>query len=117
MGEATRHESLAATVRELYAIVSKLESDYSDYHRHFTLDGHLVGSIGEVYAAQKYGIKLFTSSAPKHDGAAPDGRLVQVKATQRESVGISEKSDSLIVLRIDENGDIDEVYNGPEDTI
>jgi len=106
-------EKLAATIRELYGIVGRLEDEYRDYHRHFTLDGHLVGSIGEVYAAERYGLELFRADWKAHDGKAPDGRLVQIKATQRDSVGISEKPDFLIVLKIDEEGGIDEVYNGP----
>ena len=113
MKEADNHERLAATIRELYGIVGKLENDYREHHRHFTLDGHLVGSIGEVYAAKRYGIDLFISSTPIHDGTAPDGRLVQIKATQRNSIAINEKPNYLIVLKIDENGGINEVYNGP----
>ena len=113
MTEENDRERLAATIRELYAIVGKLESYYYDQQRHFTLDGHLVGSIGEVYAAKRYGVDLFKSSAPIHDGTNPDGRFVQVKTTQRNSVALSERPDYLIVLKIDENGDIKEVYNGP----
>ena len=113
MGEATDREKLAETIRRLYDIVGELEREYSDKHRHFTLDGHLIGSIGEVYAAETYGIKLFTSSTPTHDGTAPDGKLVQVKATQRMYVGIGDEPDYLIVLKIDEQGRIKEVYNGP----
>ena len=113
MEETARSKKLAETIRRLYGIVGELERDYSDQHRHFTLDGHLVGSIGEVYAAERYGIDLFTSSAPTHDGVAPDGRLVQIKATQRGSVALSGCPDHLIVLKIDEGGEIGEAYNGP----
>ena len=113
MGESAGSEKLAETIRRLYGIVSELERDYRDQHRHFTLDGHLIGSIGEVYAAERYGIELFTSSTPKHDGESPDGRLVQIKATQRGSVALNENPDYLIVLSIDSQGEISEVYNGP----
>ena len=106
-------ERLVETIRELYGIVRRLETEYRDRHRHFTLDGHLIGSIGEVYAAERYGIELFTSSTPKHDGESPDGRLVQIKATQRGSVALNENPDYLIVLSIDSQGEISEVYNGP----
>ena len=105
MAETHSGEGLAATIRELYAIVGRLESEYHEHSRHFTLDGHLVGSIGEVYAAERYGIKLLTSSAPTHDGTAPDGRLVQIKATQRNSIALNDNPDFLIVLRIDERGE------------
>ena len=113
MGETTGSKKLAETIRRLYGIVGELERDYREQHRHFTLDGHLIGSIGEVYAAERYGIDLFVSSTPRHDGTSPDGRLVQVKATQRNSVALNENPDYLIVLKIDADGEISEVYNGP----
>ncbi|MBR2836198.1 MAG: hypothetical protein IKE43_10905 [Coriobacteriales bacterium] len=111
--EDTGCEKLAATIRNLYGIVQELENDYRDQNRHFTLDGHLIGSIGEIYAAERYGIDLFISSTSIHDGTAPDGRLVQIKATQRNSVAISENPNYLIVLKINEIGEISEIYNGP----
>lgn len=73
----------------------------------------MVGSIGEVLAAERYGIELFIASAPVHDGKAPDGRLVQIKATQMETVGIYECPDYLIVLKILRDGSFIEEYNGP----
>lgn len=98
-------------IQELYQITSELEALYPG--RHFTPDGHMIGSIGEVLAAEAYGIELFTASAPVHDGTAPDGRLVQIKATQVDSVGISECPDYLIVLKVFRDGSFEEVYNGP----
>ena len=117
MTKIDRSASLAETIRELYGIVRRLEDDYSDYNRHFTLDGHLVGSIGEVYAAERYGIELLTSSSPTHDGVAPDGRLVQIKATQRKSVALNDSPNYLIVFKIDEDGRFEEVYNGPGEPV
>lgn len=98
-------------IRELYRIATELEELYPG--RHFTPDGHMIGSIGEVLAAETYGIELFTASAPVHDGTAPDSRLVQIKATQVDSVGISECPDYLIVLKVFRDGSFEEVYNGP----
>jgi len=103
--------SLSEVIRELYGLVNELENAYPG--RHFTPDGHLVGSLGEVYAAEKYGIELFISSTPKHDGTAPDGRLVQIKATQGTRVALGDCPDYLIVLRITKDGQFEEVYNGP----
>ena len=110
---ATSFEDLAATIRELYGIVDRLETAYASMERHFTLDGHLIGSIGEVYAAERYGLELLKSSAKAHDAKARDGRLVQIKVTQRNTIAIGEKPDYLIVLRIDKHGNFEEVYNGP----
>lgn len=106
----TEDKPIRHLIQELYRIAAELENLYPG--RHFTPDGHMIGSIGEVLAAETYGIELFTASAPVHDGRAPDGRLVQIKATQVDSVGISECPDYLIVLRILRDGSFEEVYNG-----
>lgn len=103
--------ALAETIRKLYGIVKKLETAHPG--RHFTLDGHLVGSLGEVYAAEHYGLELARASEKTHDGAAPDGRLVQIKATQRKSIGIGSEPNYLIVLLISQEGEFEEIYNGP----
>ena len=108
-------QELTSIINELYALTARLEEIYPG--RHFTPDGHLVGSIGEVYARERYGIELFAASKKAHDGKAPDGRLVQIKATQRHSVGISERPDYLLVLSIDGDGRLREVYNGPGEPV
>ncbi len=97
---------------QLYGVVDELERLFPG--RRFTLDGHLVGSIGEVWAVHLYGLDLDTASAETHDGTAPDGRCVQVKATQGNSVGISSEPDYLIVLKLDRQAELpEEIYNGP----
>lgn len=111
MTQETNATGLSETLLELYGIVRRLEAMYPG--RHFTPDGHMVGSLGEVYAADRYGLELFEASHAVHDARAKDGRLVQVKATQRKSVAMSSEPDYLIVLLINEDGRFDEVYNGP----
>ena len=96
---------------ELRCLISGLDTEYE---RHFTLDGHLVGSIGEVLASYYYGIDLSRSGSKVHDGSV-DGKLVQIKVTQGRAVVIKDKPEFLLVLLIKENGDICEVYNGPGD--
>ena len=97
-------------VGDLLQIVNKLEKSFPG--RHFTLDGHLIGSIGEVLAAYFYGVELYTASAPVHDGCV-DGKEVQIKATQRDLVLLGEKPDYLLVLYLANTGAVFEVYNGP----
>lgn len=99
-------------IQELIEIVSELEAEFPG--RHFTIDGHLVGSIGEVMAAYYYGIDLYEPSAERHDGFV-NNREVQIKITQQDNIMISSKPDYLIVLYMNKNGDIYEVYNGPGD--
>lgn len=103
--------SLRETIKELYELVGRLENAYPG--RHFTPDGHLVGSLGEVYAAERYGLKLFEASYPVHDAETKDGKLVQIKATQGNRIALNDCPDHLIVLRITKAGEFEEIYNGP----
>ena len=59
-------DAIKEKIQKLISIVKELETDFPG--RHFTLDGHLVGSIGEVMAAYYYGIELYAASAVAHDG-------------------------------------------------
>ena len=103
-------EKLRGKIADLIKIVSALEKAYPG--RHFTLDGHLVGSIGEVLAEYYYGVELYPASTPKHDGCV-DGKEVQIKATQRDVVLLGEEPDYLLVLYLANTGAAFEVYNGP----
>lgn len=103
-------EVIRKKVQQLIKIVSKLEAEFPG--RHFTLDGHLVGSIGEVMAAYYYGIELYKASEKTHDGEV-DGRKVQIKITQQDNIVISEKPDYLIALYLTKKGKVYEIYNGP----
>lgn len=104
---------IAEKIRKIYEITRELEEMYPG--RHFTPDGHMVGSIGEVVAAEEYGLELFEASHPVHDARTQDGRLVQIKATQGDRIAIGERPEYLIVLKIDRDGGFEEVYNGPGD--
>ncbi len=104
-------DQVPALVSRLYAVVDELEAIFPS--RHFTPDGHLVGSLGEVWAAHLYGIALHPASSVTHDGVCPSGKNVQVKATQGSSVALSSEPDHLIVLHLKRHGDPEEFYNGP----
>ena len=62
-------EKVPGLVGELYALVAQLEALFPG--RRFTPDGHLVGSIGEVIAAHRYGLDLLPHSAQGHDARSP----------------------------------------------
>ena len=97
-------------VQKMVKIVSELEAEFPG--RHFTLDGHLVGSVGEVMAAYYYGIELYKAAAEVHDGCI-GGREIQIKITQQDDIVINEKPQYLLVLYLTKKGDVYEVYNGP----
>ena len=104
-------------IEQIYDAVKKLEemtetSEYVNGKRKFTPDGHMVGSIGEVLAMYHYGIELSKASAEKHDGTVGE-RNVQIKATQVNRISISSNPEFLLVLKINEKGEAEEIYNGP----
>lgn len=97
-------------IRELYRIVAELEQMFPG--RHFTPDGHMVGSIGECLAAYYYPLDLHRASFPEHDGVCA-GRNIQIKATQRSSIELKGEVEHLLVIRLDRSGGFEVVYNGP----
>ena len=102
---------LSDKIKELYRITNELETEYPG--RKFTIDGHLVGSIGEVIVAENYGLELLPNSTETHDAEAKDGKLVQIKATQINRIAISSEPDFIIVIQLQSDGSWIEVYNGP----
>ena len=111
MNTAMLQEQVAEKVQLLYKISQDLETLFPG--RHYTPDGHMIGSIGEALAASFYGLGLFTASEETHDAKAPDGRLVQIKATQIQRVSLSSEPEWLLVLKIHRDGTFSEEYNGP----
>ena len=62
--------------------------------------------------AEHYGLQLLTASYETHDAIAPDGRYVQIKATQVNRIAISSEPDYLIVIKLLPDGSFEECYNG-----
>lgn len=98
-------------IQQIYKIVQEIETAYPG--RHFTPDGHMIGSMGEVVAAEKYGLSLLAATAETHDAVSVSGQMVQIKATQGNRILISSCPQYLIVLQICKNGEFVEIYNGP----
>lgn len=109
---------LGSIIAELQQIVDKLQAAYPG--RKFTLDGHIIGSIGEVWAANKFGLALKEHSFKGYDAVAPDGKPVEIK-TARNSKQINfsaTESDNLlaerlIVVKISPELEISTIYDGP----
>jgi hypothetical protein len=109
---ATSIERVPHLIQQLFAVVGELEALFEG--RKFTLDGHLLGSLGDVIAAHRFGLLLLKPPAEGHDAQAPDGRLVQIKATQGASrIALRSEPEHLIVLRLLRDGGHEVVYNGP----
>lgn len=105
------HAYFRALIKQLYANVEELEDMFPG--RHFTPDGHMVGSIGECLVADAYGLELMPASNKGYDAVTATGIEVEIKATQANSVAFRSKSAHTIVIRIKPDGTFEEVYNGP----
>ena len=101
---------LPPQVAAIYRAVAELEARYPG--RKFTPDGHLVGSIGEVVAAEALGLTLHPSSYPVHDAFDADGD-VQIKMTAGKSVSMYDCCHRLVVLRVISPEQAEIVYDGP----
>lgn len=105
------NQDLKLWLDQIYDIVKKLEAKYPG--RRFTPDGHMVGSIGEVLAEEKYEIELLPSNTKDHDAKTKDGRLIQIRTTQGRSAPLKKRPDNLIVQKLHPDGTVEEVFNGP----
>lgn len=111
---------LPPAIVDLVAARNRLREHYASVGLEFTLDGNLVGDLGEAIAAEIFGIKLVPArSTTGIDGFAPDGRTVQVKATGRGRGPafrlVETKADHLLFFDLDfEVGVGQVVFNGPE---
>lgn len=81
--------------------------------RHFTPDGHMVGSIGECLVADAYGLELMNASNKGYDALSPSGLQVEIKATQAKSVAFRIQPEHTIAIKILPNGTFEEIFNGP----
>ncbi len=101
---------LPAPVAAIYKAVAELEALYPG--RKFTPDGHLVGSIGEVVAAEALGLTLYQNSHPGHDAFDAQGD-VQIKMTGGANVALSATCNRLVVLKVMSPEEAEIVYDGP----
>ena len=77
--------------------------------RAFTIDGRLVGDIGEVIAELEYDLTLDKVSVPDHDAQMRDGRRVQIKATFKDSLTFKTCPDYYLGFKLYPDGEFEEV--------
>lgn len=86
-------------------------------HRAFTIDGRLVGDLGEVIAALEYDVVLNEVSQPDHDAVTSEGRRVQIKATFKDQLTFKTVPDYYLGFKLFPDGRHEEIYNGPGNVI
>ena len=73
----------------------------------------MVGDIGEIIASLDYDIELDEVQQPDHDGHTSDGRLVQIKATFKDSLTFKTIPEYYLGFKLFPDGRYEEIYNGP----
>lgn len=105
------HDKFRGLVIQLYATVNELEAMFPG--RHFTPDGHMVGSLGECLVADAYNLELKTASNKGCDAVTATGVEVEIKATQSSTVSFRSQPQHAIIIKILRDGTFEEIYNGP----
>ena len=105
------------TIKEAIKQLCKITSDLQTSHKSkkFTLDGRLVGDLGEVLAEKNYEIVLFEKIEKRYDALTSDNRKVQIKATFKDKITFPSEHipELFLALKINKDGSFEEVYNGP----
>ena len=99
-------------VKELLVIVDALHQRYPK--KKFTLDGRLVGDLGEILVEQDYELELFDGLEKHHDAMTPDGRKVQIKTTMKNSLTFpcDHTPDFYLGIKVFPDGAYEEIFNG-----
>ena len=100
-------------IKTLMQIVSELNAQYPK--KAFTLDGRLVGDIGEVIAEDNYMLELYDKVEKKYDAVSLiDNKRIQIKATMKNAVGYPRDyhPERLLAVMVKEDGNFVELYNG-----
>ena len=113
---------LPAEIEPLLAARDGLRRRYTSSGLRFTLDGNLVGDIGEAVAAELYGLQLTARCGAGIDAMSPGpvSKSVQVKASGtfrgpafRE---VDLRADHLLFFHLDFDRRVGQtIFNGPEE--
>lgn len=112
MSKTVDWNEVRSLLETLYCSSDRLEALFPS--RKFTLDGHLVGSIGEVIAEYMFDLNLLKGSNKGYDAKTNSGRQVEIKFTQgNDGVGLRHEPEHLLVLQRIKGSRVQIVFNGP----
>ena len=105
-------------IKQLLAITLSLKEKHKHHNKRFTLDGKLVGDIGEVLVAEHYGLTLYGDNKKVYDGyvTAVPTKEVQIKASFNNYFYFNKDLKNIpnyfIAIKLNEDGSFTEIYNG-----
>lgn len=112
------HTDVGEALSLIFAGIERLQQSCKNGRR-FTIDGRLVGDVGELIAARDFDVRLDATSRALHDGClgSDDNRLVQVKATFKDHLSFGREPMLYLGLKLHANGGCEVVFNGPGSVI
>ncbi len=108
-------EAIANGLRLIFQGIETLKHAFPS--RAFTIDGRLVGDVGEIVAALEYDVILHDVSQLTHDAVTSDGRKAQIKATFKDSLTFKTVPDLYLGFKLYPDGQHEEVFKGPGEII
>tara|TARA_R110000744_G_scaffold255225_2_gene370748 strand:+ start:12617 stop:13069 length:453 start_codon:yes stop_codon:yes gene_type:complete len=102
-------------IQELLDITAALKERYKS-KLDFSLDGRLVGDIGEALVSEMFDLEIYGGNKHKYDGYhRPTGKKVQIKSSMRYnfSYPFDVNLQHFIAVHIEPNGTLEVIYNGP----
>jgi hypothetical protein len=109
------HEIIEDSLKKIFSGIKQLKDALPS--KEFTIDGRLVGDIGEAIVQRDYNLTLYDGLAKDYDGETPCGKRVQIKATFKDQLTFKKVSDYYLGIKIHEDGSYTEIFNGPGSTI
>ncbi len=108
-------QSIKGALALIFQGIDKLKEQFPT--KAFTIDGRLVGDIGEIIASLEYDITLYDAQTATHDGQTSNGRKVQVKATFKDKLTMTAVPELYLGLQLFKDGTSREIFNGPGSSI
>lgn len=102
-------------IKQLLEITASLKKQYED-KLNFSLDGRLVGDIGEALVSEKFDIELYSQNAHVYDGEQRGtNKKVQIKSSMKYNFNypFDKDLDHYIAVHIESTGELEVLYNGP----
>lgn len=106
-----KHEIIKEALQKIFNGIDQLKNALPS--KEFTIDGRLVGDIGEALVQRDYELVLYDGLAKDYDGETPCGKRVQIKATFKDSLTFKKVPDYYLGIKIYEDGTYEEIFNGP----
>ncbi len=105
--------TIQEAIEQLLRIVFQLREIHPS--KRFTLDGRLVGDLGEVICEAAYDVQLYEDIRKHYDAETTDGKRVQIKATMQKNLSFpcDHIPEYYLGIKIHSDGTFTEVFNGP----